>query len=176
MSGIHPSSRFPSYFRIFHKYENGRSKYRNTDRTRHDFSCTFSSLVTSHHYLTVSWQLWRCSRACQTGPGERWPGAAGGHKGDDGGAGQDDGRQRQRSEEKNCLYHPISRDLSKRYLSRASSERASSSRASDHSAVHVAPIGHGAARRAVYSPPAQIFFFLSEGLKGEAIGGHSCNL
>ena len=129
------------------------------DRTGHDFFHPFSSLVTGHHYLTVSWQLWRCSRACQTGPGERWPGAAGGHKGDDGGAGQDDGRQRQRSEEKNCLYHPISRDLSKRYLSRASSERASSSRASDHSAVHVAPIGRGAARRAVYSPAAQIFFF-----------------
>ena len=38
------------------------------DRTGHDFFHPFSSLVTSHHYLTVSWQLRRCSRACQTGP------------------------------------------------------------------------------------------------------------
>ena len=137
------------------------------DRTGHDFFHPFSSLVTGHHYLTVSWQLWRCSRACRTG--ERCSGAAGGHKGDDGRAGQDDGRQRQRSEEKNCLYHPISRDLSKRYLSRASSERASSSRASDHSAVHVAPIGRGAARRAVYSPPAQIFFSRVKGWKAKQL-------
>ena len=46
------------------------------------------------------------------------------------------------------LYHPInqaepSRDMSKRYLSRASSERACSSRASDPSAVHMVPIGRG---------------------------------